>query len=116
MDELKNKTEVNIEHKPFEPEMVTSTNVKDLTGLIKTVSVVPTRTPRSFFEQVVLYVNGTTARLYVYDTVGNTWVKLTNTTVQESNGGVVLEGDVIIGDGSGVTLSRTGQTIVISAP
>jgi hypothetical protein len=35
------------------------------------VSVAPTYTPKNFYEQIVLYVNGATIRLYVY--VNGTW-------------------------------------------
>lgn len=44
-----------------------------LIGLFETVSVVPTGTPLSPYDQVKIYVNSTTYRLYVYDSVGHVW-------------------------------------------
>lgn len=90
-------------------------NLSDIQGLIRTVSVIPTHTPRNIFEQFIIYVNGTTKRLYVYDASGKTWIKLTGTTVAKS-GGTAWEGDVILGDGAGVTLTESPQTITFSAP
>lgn len=44
-----------------------------LIGLFETVSVVPTGIPLSPYDQVKIYVNSTTYRLYVYDSVGHVW-------------------------------------------
>lgn len=45
----------------------------DLIGLFQTVSVVPTAVPQSPYQQIKIYVNSTTYRLYVYDGVGRVW-------------------------------------------
>lgn len=37
------------------------------------VSSVPTTAPRNFYESIVIYVNGATYRLYVYDEVNSAW-------------------------------------------
>ena len=41
-------------------------NVKNLEGLLTVVDAVPTETPRNAYEQVKIYSNGGTRRLYVY--------------------------------------------------
>ena len=51
----------------------------DLFGLLKTVSSVPTHTPRTFQEQFVIYVSGVTYRLYWYDINANAWHYVTAT-------------------------------------
>ena len=56
---------------------ITPTNIKDLSGLIETVSVVPTGTPSRFDRQIKLYINGATLRLYIYSNVDNTWHYIT---------------------------------------
>lgn len=43
-------------------------NLSDLIGLIEVVSAAPTLVPRNLFEQIKLYSNGGTRRLYVYVT------------------------------------------------
>lgn len=45
----------------------------DVRGLLETVSAVPTGVPQNLFDQVKIYVNGTTYRLYVYDANAQTW-------------------------------------------
>jgi len=49
----------------------------ELGGFIETVSAVPTNIPRNFYDQIKLYVNGVTIRLYVYDVVNTTWRSFT---------------------------------------
>jgi hypothetical protein len=49
-------------------------NVEELSGLIQTTSTVPDYVPASFYEQFVIYKNGTTRRLYWYDAENNEWV------------------------------------------
>lgn len=49
------------------------TNLFDLFGLFQTVSATPTGIPRSVYDQVKIYVNSTTYRLYIYDFTGNVW-------------------------------------------
>jgi hypothetical protein len=45
----------------------------DVIGLFQTVSVAPTQTPASPYQQVQIYVNSTTYRLYVYDNNAHVW-------------------------------------------
>lgn len=49
----------------------------ELFGLFKTVTVVPTATPipvpRNYLDQIQIYTNGATLRLYWYDVTNNTW-------------------------------------------
>lgn len=47
--------------------------LENIIGLIKTVSVAPTHTPRNFFEQFIIYTSGATYRLYLYDVANNAW-------------------------------------------
>ncbi len=51
----------------------------DIIGLYETVSVAPTNTPASPYDQVKIYVNGSTYRLYWYDSVGHVWHYVTAT-------------------------------------
>lgn len=51
----------------------------DLIGLFQTVSAAPTGVPVSPYEQVKIYVNSTTYRLYWYDSVGHVWHYVTAT-------------------------------------
>lgn len=43
-------------------------DLMDLVGLIEVVSAAPTLVPKNFFDQVKIYSNGGTRRLYVYVT------------------------------------------------
>lgn len=43
-------------------------NLSDLIGLIEVVSSVPTKIPKAIFDQVKLYSNGGTRRVYFYVT------------------------------------------------
>lgn len=51
----------------------------DILGLFETVSVAPTGTPRDLYDQVKIYVNSTTYRLYWYDSSGHVWHYVTAT-------------------------------------
>jgi hypothetical protein len=51
----------------------------DVFGLFETVSAAPTGTPQTVYDQVKIYVNSTTYRLYWYDTVGHVWHYVTAT-------------------------------------
>jgi len=48
-------------------------DISNITGLIKTTSVIPTKTPRIFQEQLLIYISGATIRLYIYSNSDNTW-------------------------------------------
>lgn len=45
----------------------------DIFGAFQVVSVIPTGTPKNIYEQIKVYTNSTTYRLYWYDNVGNAW-------------------------------------------
>lgn len=45
----------------------------DISGLFQTVSVPPTTIPQSPYDQVQIYSNGSTYRLYIYDGVNRAW-------------------------------------------
>lgn len=45
----------------------------NLLGFIQTVSTIPTNAPKSINDQIMLYCNGTTYRLYVYDVKNTAW-------------------------------------------
>lgn len=45
----------------------------DVFGLFETVSAAPTGVPRDLYDQIKIYVNGGTYRLYVYDVTGRAW-------------------------------------------
>lgn len=47
--------------------------LKNLAGMLRTVSAAPTWAPTCLFEQVVVYRNGATLRLYVYDVTNKAW-------------------------------------------
>lgn len=51
----------------------------DILGLFETVSSVPSGTPRDVYDQVKIYVNSTTYRLYWYDATGHVWHYVTAT-------------------------------------
>lgn len=48
-------------------------NIKNLIGFIPTVAAVPLWIPKAFSEQLAVYKNGVTIRLYIYDTANNVW-------------------------------------------
>lgn len=114
MPEIKDKVAVEIKQPKEEVAMEESTNVREITGLFRTVSVVPTKAPRNIFEQIVLYKSGTTSRLYAYNTTDNEWVKLTNTTFSNSVESVKIEGDATITAGAGISLLQSGQDVTIT--
>lgn len=69
----KEKPELTLKYD--EPEVNTGEDrdIINLTGFIKTVSAVPTWTPRTFTEQFAIYKNATTYRFYWYDNENNEW-------------------------------------------
>jgi hypothetical protein len=50
-----------------------SLRIKDLLGLIPTISSAPTYIPKRFADQFRIYANGVTYRLYIYDVSNATW-------------------------------------------
>ena len=53
--------------------------LENIFGTIRTVDAAPTHTPRNLFEQIIVYKNATTYRLYWYDTTNNEWRYATGT-------------------------------------
>lgn len=51
----------------------------DIFGLFETVSTAPTNAPKGPYDQVKIYVNGATYRLYWYDGTANVWHYVTAT-------------------------------------
>lgn len=47
--------------------------IRDLFGLLQTITSAPTYVPKKFSEQVVLAVAGGANSLYVYDVLNNKW-------------------------------------------
>lgn len=45
----------------------------NLFGMFQTVSSVPTEAPTRFINQIQFYSNGSTYRLYIYDTTNKVW-------------------------------------------
>lgn len=54
-------------------------NLRDLWGMFRTVSTAPTSKPRRVSEQIVIYKNGGTKRLYWYDPINDVWSYVTAT-------------------------------------
>lgn len=48
-------------------------------GMFEVVSVVPTTAPRTAYEQIKIYTNSTTYRLYWYDWKNHAWRYATGT-------------------------------------
>lgn len=48
-------------------------DIKNITSFIQVVSTVPAGFPKSFFDQIKIYISGGTYRLYVYDYANNAW-------------------------------------------
>lgn len=47
--------------------------LRSITGMFQTVSAAPTTAPTSFQNQIQIYKNGATKRLYWYDQTNNEW-------------------------------------------
>jgi hypothetical protein len=69
MKELKNEIqEIDSSVNP-----VPRTELRNVWGMFQTVSSAPTAVPLSFQNQIQIYTNGATYRLYWYDVTNNTW-------------------------------------------
>lgn len=55
------------------------TDLDALQGLFETVSSVPTGIPNDVFDQIKIYKNGATYRLYWFEGAANTWRYATGT-------------------------------------
>jgi hypothetical protein len=49
-------------------------HLRNLFGMISVMDAVPTYIPKRLIDQIVLYVNGATKRLYIYDYVNEAWL------------------------------------------
>lgn len=47
--------------------------IKNLQDFIEVVNTVPSYTPKNFYDQIKIYVNAGTYRLYVYNYKNNVW-------------------------------------------
>lgn len=74
MDKFK---EIEFDEQSFQQDNLQK--IENLWGIIKTVSVAPTHVPRKLDEQVLIYTNGATYRLYWYDMTNNVWHYITAT-------------------------------------
>ena len=48
-------------------------DIRNIIGLIETVSVIPNYFPKKFFDSIKIYESGTTYRLYIYSQTSKTW-------------------------------------------
>lgn len=55
------------------PESSKVSQLRDIFGFFLTTATVPVKMPVKVSQQIVLYVNGATKRLYVADLKNNTW-------------------------------------------
>jgi len=51
--------------------------LENIWGMFTVVDAVPTAEPTNFQNQIKIYINGATHRLYVYETSTNTWIYAT---------------------------------------
>lgn len=54
-------------------------DLRDLFGMIETVSVAPSAVPQTLYDQFKIYTNSTTYRFYWYDTTAGVWHYVTAT-------------------------------------
>lgn len=72
-NEIKNYIDQQISehlHKGIDSRRI---NLFDLFGMFEVVSAVPTQVPQTIYDQIKIYTNGTTYRLYIYDVTNNAW-------------------------------------------
>lgn len=75
----KDKPVFQFEPQSLEPELNQQQLARDVFGLFQTISAVPTDTPKTWFDQIRIYKNSTTLRLYWYDPVEGAWHYVTAT-------------------------------------
>ncbi len=75
MKDLENKIE-EIDSEVIPVPRILAQNIQ---GMFQTISVAPTGVPLNWQNQIQIYVNGATLRLYWYDTSANTWHYVTAT-------------------------------------
>lgn len=49
------------------------TALRDLGGFIEVVPAAPTHIPKNFYDQIKIFIDAGTPKLYVYDYVNTTW-------------------------------------------
>jgi hypothetical protein len=70
---MENQVSTEIKYNNQEVKLEEPQNFKSLFGLFRTVSAVPIGKPTKFSEQIVIYTNSTTYRLYWYDSSAGVW-------------------------------------------
>ncbi len=83
----------------------TQIKIQNIAGYIQIVSAVPTHVPTSIYNQVVVYVSGTTEILYVYDKSTSTWVSIGDDLSELGIFGDGSDGDLAISSGT-TTLTK----------
>lgn len=73
MEKKQQNSEIEIRFSETKTPEMTSTDIRDLTGLIQAVSSAPTWSPRKFSEQFAVYASGATYRFYIYDSTNKAW-------------------------------------------
>jgi len=64
---------------PTEFQITQQSNFRNIYGMFETIDAVPTGEPIKFSEQIKIYTNSTTYRLYWYDSLNKTWHYITAT-------------------------------------
>ena len=64
---------------PKNDELNHPTRAENVFGMFKTSDQVPTGTPKNWFDQILIYKNGATLRLYWYDVTNAGWHYVTAT-------------------------------------
>ena len=68
------KSPNKIEYENQDINLQPQQNLRDIFGVIKTVSEVPTGIPRKLVDQQVIYVSGATQRFYVCNLTTGSWL------------------------------------------
>lgn len=59
--------------RPFQGKGAEAGDIRGVKGFFEIVDAAPTHVPRNMFDQIKLYVNGTTYRVYFYDYKAQAW-------------------------------------------
>ena len=76
---MEKKRPVQIKYEDQEVKVQEVQTIDKVWGLFRTVSSAPNGKPVKFADQVVIYTNSTTYRLYWYDTNADVWHYVTAT-------------------------------------
>lgn len=74
-DEIKNYIDDKLKEEFYKRRV----NLFDIFGLFETVSTAPVGVPNTPYDQIKIYVNSTTYRLYWYDSTAGVWHYVTAT-------------------------------------